>query len=76
MVNWWKISQKPSRDYRTFFLTFLQKLRKSNRGNSRFFNLKFVNRLVVLPSRQDEVSNFNSQNNTMFGPRLHFKSKI
>ena len=47
---------------KTFVLTFLQKLRKSNHGNFRYFSLKFVNRHEPESPRCDDMANFNNQN--------------
>ncbi len=66
-----RISRKLPGDHRdhssrfkvkTFVLTFLQKLRKSIHGNSRYFSLKVVNRHGPESSGCDDMTNFNNRN--------------
>ena len=44
-------------------MTFLQKLRKSNHGNSRYFILNIVNIFRLESTRRGESTNFKHQNN-------------
>ena len=46
----------------TFVLTFLQKLRKLNHDNSRFFISKVVDRHELQSSRYNDMTNLNSRN--------------